>query len=721
MSGRSEKLDQLLITGGGLLPEAEGPPEDWSGRTLGSFELVEIIGSGGMATVYRARRVDQQFEQQVAVKVLGAQFSGEGHQQRFLRERQILADLDHPAIARIIDGGVEDSRPYLVMDLVNGLALDGYVSEHQLAAEPRLELFAQIARAVAHAHSKGVAHLDLKPGNVLVTDDGQPRLLDFGIAAVQGAGGDDAGRLFTPRFAAPEQFEGGQTSTATDVYQLGLLLHFLITGRHALAGDETSLAGIREAVMAGELRPLQPAMALPAGWRGDLASILRRCLATDPAARYPTATHLVEDLQALLDRQPLRSRLDQPGYRLGKYLGRHRLGLGLATIGAVVVVAVGMTLWQQVQEQRERAAASARDSAALGEVVNDLLESVDPLSSNNLQISEVISSSSFELSSATRGQPAIQRELVLRSGRALLDLGRYEEVIALVEPLVMELKDLKSPPPRYAEYLSLLGYARYRSGELQQGLDELNQALAFQHDRIATPPESLAQTLQRLALAQRRAAQPAEALANMERALGLLTADTLSSRMQRAQALSQRGLILTDMGQYEAAVASYADALAAYDSLEGDHSLRRAMTLSNLADTQRLQGELDAARGNAEQSIELLKPIEADNPRLLATARITLGNVEIAAGQHAAAASAYRAALATYQTELGPRHPRIALVSHNLATALRLDGNCAEALQFYDQAIDIASATYPENHPELAESRRQRALCVDAAANAGQA
>ncbi|MEM7708884.1 MAG: serine/threonine-protein kinase [Pseudomonadota bacterium] len=709
MNDASDKWDQLLVTGGGLLGDVEDADEDWSGQTLGAFELLERIGVGGMSSVYRARRTDQ-FEQQVAVKVMSAALVGDAHRQRFLRERQILADLDHPGIARIIDGGVFGERPYLVMELVAGQAIDHYCDTHQPALALRIKLLAKVSSAVEHAHQLGVVHQDLKPGNVLINEAAEPKLLDFGISGIADAE-DEGEHLLTPLYAAPEQFAQTTVTPATDVFQLGILTARVLTGRHPLvARSEARLDEVRRQ-MASPRLAADLVDGLPSRVRADLMHILTRCLNVEPKQRYASADELGLDLEALAEGEMLPSRATETGYRLKKVAERRRMELSAAAAIIVVALVAGGLVWRQIEEQQAEVKQRGQDAAALGEVVTEILENMDPLEQGGSDpLNDVISSGNFEkLASATRSSPALQRDMVIQSGRALLDAGEFKQVIRLVEPLVNELAVLPEPPSRYAEFLSLLGYARYRDGNLGAGLEELKAALTQLEQEDDVPPEVLALTLQRLALAERRAANIDVARDHMARALSLLPATAAHAR-QRAQAYSQQGLILTDSGKLQEAVEAFDRSLNALGDLEGDNAVRRAMTLSNLADTLRLSGKLGEGEKHARSAVELLRT-GSDNPQLLATASTTLGNVLMARESFTDAGEQYRTALVAYQNDLGELHPRVALVAHNLATALRLSGDCSAALEYYDLSISIGSSHYPTDHPELRESRRQRALC----------
>ncbi len=709
MTDNSNKWDQLLVTGGGLLAGQELAEEDWSGQTLGAFELVGLIDEGGMSSVYRGRRIDQ-FEQQVAVKVMGAALQGKTHLQRFLRERQILANLDHPGIARIIDGGVVGERPYLVMEFVSGQAIDEYCDLHQPDFTAKLRLLSKVAAAVEHAHDQGVIHQDLKPANVLVNELAEPKLLDFGISGM--AGTEPATEhLMTPLYAAPEQFSGGDINTATDVFQMGLLVGRIVTGQHPLVhGSKTRLDEVREQIVYPKLLS-DLAATLPGPQKADFLYLLQRCLQAAPNQRYASMAELGQDLDALSVAKPLPSRSADTGYRLKTAARRRRTELTVAVAIVMAAVLIGTAVWRQIEHQQAQVVASGENAAALGEVVTDILESMDPLENgSNAPLNDVISTANFEkLATATRNSPQVQREMVMESGRALVDGGRFAEVITLVEPLLAELDQVEPKPPRFAEYQSLLGYARYRNGDLLTGLAELRGALALQNSAAEVSPLSLAQTLQRLAMAERRAANIKTADQHITRALQTLP-DGPSYARQRAQAQSQQGLILTDLGDLDGALAAFRKSLQSLEQLPGETTIRRAMTLSNMADTLRLKGELTKAQENARSSVGLLSEA-SENQQLLATASTTLGNVYMAQENYLEASRHYGVALEAYRSELGDSHPRVALVAHNLGTALRLQGDCQAALVYYEMAVSIAASHYPPDHPELLESQRQRSLC----------
>ncbi len=364
-------------------------PRTESGMRLGPWRLLESIGEGGMGEVWRAERADDSFDQFVAVKILRQGVVSPGMHRRFLVERQILARLSHPSIARLVDGGVApDGRPFFVMELLRGLPLHEHVRVHKLTIEQRLGLFQTACEAVEAAHRQLVVHRDLKPSNILVSEAGEVKLLDFGIAKVlepdlfteaEGATRMD-GRALTPEYAAPEQILGDPVTTATDVYGLGLVLYELLVGSRPFK-REGSIGDLIEGLENEEAE--RPSTVVVRGteivappdqkrWarrlRGDLDTIVLRALAKEPERRYPSVAALRDDVRRFLAGRPIRARLDGMGYRFVKFVGRHRWGtVGTVAAATVLIGGLALSLRQSALERaRTREALEALDEVCAG-------------------------------------------------------------------------------------------------------------------------------------------------------------------------------------------------------------------------------------------------------------------------------------------------------------------------------------------------------------------
>jgi tetratricopeptide (TPR) repeat protein len=378
-----EEAAKGFLSGSAVVPQSLAPTgsaevrPSLAGRQIGPYRLLDEIGHGGMGTVHRAARTDDAFQRTVALKLVRAAASSDFIQQRFLRERQILGRLQHPNIATVFDGGTtDDGQPYLVMEYVEGEPIDRYCAARELSTRHRLEMFRQVCAAVHYAHQNLVVHRDLKPGNILVTVDGTPKLLDFGIAKLLAAGVDPEAAptatmlpMMTPEYASPEQVRGETITTASDVYSLGVVLYELLTGRRPYVVRTESLEEIVRAVCGTE--PAPPSVALRTGsvgatptpvtvgdLRGDVDTITLKALRKEPVRRYPSAQELSEDIRRYLKGLPVTARGESKTYRIAKFVGRHRLGAGAALLLAASLVGgivVSVREARIAEEQRRRA------------------------------------------------------------------------------------------------------------------------------------------------------------------------------------------------------------------------------------------------------------------------------------------------------------------------------------------------------------------------------
>jgi hypothetical protein len=380
-SEKEERLTALLVA-----ERETGKISESAGRRIGPYELDTLLGRGGMGAVYLAHRADGEFEQKVAIKLIDLPLATTTFRERFRQERQILAGLEHPYIARLLDGGVTGSGdPYLVMEFVDGVPIHLFCERENLSLRQRLKLFLQVCEAVQFAHQNFVVHRDLKPDNILIAADGTPRLLDFGTAkllspsfAAAGAGLTREGyQSFTPLYASPEQVLGNQVTAASDTYSLGVLLYLLLTGSLPYELAQLTTAEMLRVIC--KEPPRKPVPAVTLGWRldADLVAILMKALRKEPAERYGTAVELATDVRAWLDRMPVAARRGTLRYKAAKFIRRNRISVaGSALLIASLVAGVVGIAWQArvANEERHRAEESAAD---LRQLSNSLLSELD--------------------------------------------------------------------------------------------------------------------------------------------------------------------------------------------------------------------------------------------------------------------------------------------------------------------------------------------------------
>ncbi len=415
------------------------------GQRLGPYVIEAEIGRGGMGSVWRAHRADGQYEGQVAIKVLNAALVGQPAEQRFRREGSMLAELRHVHIAQLLDAGIASSgQAYLVLEYINGVRLDEYCAGKALGTKERVRLFLDVLSAVAHAHSHLIVHRDLKPANILVTPVGTVKLLDFGIAALLAADGNDnaaraptveSGMAFTPEYATPEQLLNRPITTATDVYALGLVLFELLSGRHPRAGVGNSAVERVQALMDRDAPPLSASVTSPAiarKLRGDLDNIVAKALRREPTERYATAEALAEDLQRYLADEPVKARPDSLAYRASKFVGRHRTGVLAGTLSILGLIGLSLFAWLQMHEaqaQRDEAVLQRKRAETEARLVTQILDSVGE-SGKPLTLPDLLDRGVALLDSRFANDPSFQvHSLINMSGR-FMDAGLTDRELA---------------------------------------------------------------------------------------------------------------------------------------------------------------------------------------------------------------------------------------------------------------------------------------------------
>ena len=494
------------------------------GQTLGAYTLVSQIGHGGMGSVWLAQRSDGRFERQVAVKFLNIALMGKGGEERFKREGSILGRLAHPHIAELIDAGVSQAgQPYLVLEHIEGEDIDQYCDQHMLDIKARIQLFLVVLAAVAQAHANLIVHRDLKPSNVLVRNDGQVKLLDFGIAKLLEGDGQaretapltvEGARAMTPEYAAPEQLLGGAITTGTDVYALGVLLYVLLTGRHpAGEGPRTPVDMVKAIVDEEPTRPsdtvaptridaeVTTANAAKRATtpdrlcrllRGDLDTIVGKALKKEPTERYSSATALAEDLRRYLRNQPISARPDTLRYRTAKFVRRNRTAVALATL-AILATAAGVvgTLIQArtAREQRDFALRQLVRAEATIEFNEFLLSDAAP-SGKPFTVNELLGSAENILARQRTADDTSRVELMVVIGDQYSTQDEDAKARRVLEAAYKLSRPLKEPIARAEASCSLAG-ALARDGELdraesliQEGLRELPAGSQYDVDRI---------------------------------------------------------------------------------------------------------------------------------------------------------------------------------------------------------------------------------------------
>ena len=665
------------------------PPLD----RLGPYKIVGMLGEGGMGAVYLAERDDDEFLQKVAVKVVRGLLDPERVRQ-FRAERQILAWLEHPNIARLLDGGTTpEGLPYLVMEHVEGVPIDAHCDAQRLTVDQRLRLFLTVCDAVSHAHRSLIVHRDIKPSNIMVTEEGAPKLLDFGIArlALDGvpetttAPGD--GRMLTPDYASPEVVRGEQVTTAADVYALGVLLYELVTGARPLHFPAMTSAEIERVVChvaplrasALAVEPLERAPApdqraalrrtTPAGLRarlaGDLDAVIAMALDKDQQGRYASVEALAADLRRHLDGRPVVARPATWPYVAGRFVSRHRWGAGVAAVLLLIVAAAAITFSVQaarLAQERDRTARERDTAEQVVEFLTQLFVVSDPDrgAGGAVTARELLDRGAERIDGDLAGQPAIRARLLGTIGTVYGGLGLYEKSAALLER----------------------GLALQR---VTAGQDQLATAAAM---------EDLAEAYRELARYDEAEKLHGDTLA-LKRRLGAAPSAIASS-------LNNLGLTLSERGRYAEAEPLLREAIETWRSHDGPASEYLAVGLNNLASVLRQQGRLDDAVPVLEQAIAIRRQRFGNGHPALAQALGHLGQVFNAKGEFRKAEPLLREALAIRQRTYGDDHPDTITALNNLTSLLHDQGDLARAEPLYKAAVESVRKRLGANHPDYA-------------------
>jgi len=420
-----------------VLPATELPATSLAGRRVGPYLIEAQIGHGGMGSVWRARRTDGRFEGVVAIKLVHAHWLGRAGEERFRIEGRLLAQLDHPNIARLIDAGVmEGAQPYLVLEFVEGEPIDVYCDRLGLEVRARVALFQGVLAAVGHAHGHLIIHRDLKPANILVTREGSVKLLDFGVAKLVtpeqlATHTQTVAPALTPQYAAPEQLLGQPVTTATDVYALGLVLYLLLTGAHPVPGDGGSSAALVHAVVTQEPpRPSAVVGSRPAARRalaGDLDNIVGKALRKDPLARYPSVGAFSEDLRRFLADEPVLARPDTVSYRIAKFVRRNRgsvLGGLLIALGLVGTSAFALMQMRDARLQRDAALEQVKLAGAHSDLTQFILDDKLSRLSSDAERQRLDRARRF-VAARFRGDPVLAARLLIDISDRYVDIGEF--------------------------------------------------------------------------------------------------------------------------------------------------------------------------------------------------------------------------------------------------------------------------------------------------------
>ena len=710
--------------------------DPWVGRDVGAYRVIERIATGGMGAVFLAERADRQFEQRVAIKVTASQLLSDDAIRRFKIERQLLANLQHPYIAQLMDGGTtEEGLPYLVMEYVDGMPIDQHCDKLGLTVPQRLALFEKTAQAVDFAHRNLVVHRDIKPSNILVTEDGSPKLLDFGIAKLleptaAGMPSDQtqAGRrMLTLEYASPEQIRAETVTTATDVYSLGVLLYRLLTGQSPYDLTSDSAPSVESQIL--ETQPAKPSSRVTQAFdsaeaisrsrstslgrlrrrlAGDLDNIVLMALRKEPERRYPSARAMMDDVARYLRHEPVLACPDSLSYRLSKFVRRNRVSVGLATASVVIVAVLVSSYTYRLGIERDRAELEAAKALEVAGFMTNLFKEADPRQrgSEPMSITDMLDRGAERVRRELAEQPELQASLLATIGESYHNMWDLQRARDMLQSVLPELEEkLGADHPDVVRIRYFLGMSTAFLGDYAAAIALHRQNYNLLSEQFGPRSAEVAAELHQIAFTQSREGRNAEAEATYLEVIDVFRSLGDDGRQGLSNALTAYGALLGRLGRHEEDAAAQQEALDIQRDLHGEQHPDYVGVLNNLANTFWRRELFDDAEALMRENMALTGQIygEASIPyaravfnysAMLSSLDWTEEAIELALG-----------VVPVYREKYGPDHPRYAYAQENLADNYKTIGDLVRAEEYFVAAMNILTAQFGADHLEVAITR----------------
>jgi len=730
-------------------------PVERKGKKVGPYRIIRTIAHGGMGSVYLAERADGQFNQQVALKLLPTGLTPEYQIRRFVAERQILASLNHENIAWLLDGGIlDEGQPWFAMEYVEGQPIDAYCDANQLTITQRLELFLKVCEAVQFAHRKLVIHRDLKPSNILVTNEGTVKLLDFGIAKALAPEDKTAGTApktrtdllpLTPDYASPEQIRGEAITTASDIYQLGVVFYKLLAGCRPYEVSGKTPREMEQIIC--DRQPAPPAMAIPKRvlqrknnnadndlrafcrarqtrpdklrklLRGDLDTMVLKTLRKEPGRRYESVGQLTADIRNYLSSRPVMAHPDSMGYRARKFMLRHKTGV--AAIAFIILLLIGYALtitWQsqRIQSALERARQETTKAEQVTGFLMDMFKASNPERSLGDTIpARVLLNKGIEQAERLNDQPQIQAKMLDVTGRVYMNLGQFAKAQSLLEKaFYIRRTHLDSSHPDISESLHNIGVLFWENGKYKKANRYLRKALTRKQKIYDKAHESLANTMSVRAnvLKERRKFKQAEPL--YRKALEINRKIHGERHESVANNLNNLGNFMESKGNYAEAEKLYLKSLDLYKNLYGNNHPDVAANLTNLGRIKQRLGDLEASVSCHQKALKIRRSIFGPQHPNIARSLYHLGRVLIDLEEYNKAKTFLKQALNMQRAVLDSLHPNKSKTLNLLGIIMRRKENYEAAKRYYKKSLALKKERLGKDHTDVGITLNNLGLLV---------
>ncbi|MEZ5399363.1 MAG: serine/threonine-protein kinase [Bryobacteraceae bacterium] len=684
--------------------------EPRAGARIGAYEIVRELGHGGMGSVYLAKRWDDAYARQVALKLLHPAHASPNLVARFQAERRFLASLQHPNVASVYDAGTTaEGVPYLVMEYVEGERLDLYCRNHAVPRRQRLEIFRKICGAVQHAHRNLIVHRDLKPANIIVNGDGEPKLLDFGIAKLTESAGDESPRLtgtytilMTPDYASPEQARGEPVTTSTDIYSLGVILYEVISGRRPYQIRSRSVTEIARTVGETGAEPL-------ASGEDDLDRIAAKALEKDPALRYESAEQFSADVGRLLSGMPVIAREQNWSYRAGTFVRRHRLAVAASAAVLAVIVGFGIAmavLASRLAEQRDVARQEQVRAREAARFLTSIFEAAAPDQSGGekLTAEEVLDRGALRVDRELQGQPELLAAVKDSIANTFRSLGQYPKALTQAQQgLESRRKRYGSSSEEVAAGLATLGGVYYDTGQYEACLKALLEALAIR-EKNGRNRAGIADSLLSVSDAYDATGDSRTAEEYARRAMATFREADGAKSAAAANAMVSLAALLRHRGEFTEAEALLGESLTIRRALFGENHLDVAHSLNHLGRLHYQKGEYATAEPLVREALEIRRRVMGPNHLSTVASNSALAGILSAKGDNAAAEAAYRESMRMLNATFGDNHPFVAAAAYSIAATIEDGGEFERAEAEARRALDLHRSLVGKSHPNTARA-----------------
>lgn len=712
----------------GVIGTASGQsaPASLIGTEVGSYRIREIIARGGMGAVYRGERADGEFNHTVAIKVIKVGMDTPENIRLFNRERNILAGLNHPGIAKLFDGGVlENGAPYLIMEYVEGTPIDQYCDEHKLSVDERIGLFKKVLKAVRYAHQNLVIHRDLKPDNIFITEQEEVKILDFGIAKLLDTE-EEAGdtihvtqtRILTPKYAAPEQIRQHPATTATDLYSLGIILHQLLTGCHPfdlhnksvyeagsiILNDEPRLPSnkLKQHTDAKKLAAKRSANTdtLASRLRGDLDAILLKAIEKDPDRRYPTSNALIGELENYQAALPISARTNTLGYRVAKFYKRNRSRIAVgAGILLLIVSFMAFYAWR-ITEERNQARLEAQKAEQITNFMVGLFDSnrPDQAQGDTLTALDLLQNGMDRIETMEQ-QPEVQTSMLRVIGDVYRSVSRHTEAEKLLKDALERQRELYNPTHlEIGKTTENLAQLKYTTGDFEASDSLFRVANSIYEQAYDPPHETIARGISNHAELLEEIGKLDEAEQKHNRALNMFRQLYGDKHIQIAFVLNDLAIVYDKQGKFDRSAEYYQKALDLLYETGNERHPRVASGMHNLALVYQKKGDNEAALELMENALELRKDLFGDNHHLVASSMNGMAVIQRELEDYRQAEMFLREALEILRSNFGDNHLHVNYNLSNLGNVLMSQGKYQEADSLFRVALSNFSELLGDDH-----------------------